>query len=153
MLIQTRTSIKFVHHKALLVFITGHTIICPSFFKFHISLLNFTFHILEFKFLIPHITFPISHIAFPISCITFPSLHFPCHISHFTFPISSYTLHLFILLISLIGLLAQYEQMIIINNTTLTQSGWKLDLMSLSPPCLYLQISMFCFSLSKSLFF
>lgn len=138
MLIQTRTSMKFVHHEALLVFISRHTIICPSFFKFHISLLNFTFHISYFAVQISYPTFPISHIGFPISCITFPSLHFPCYISHFTFPISSYTLHLFTLLISLIGLLAQYEQMIIINNTTLTQLGWKLELMSLSPPCLYL---------------
>ena len=87
---------------------------------------HFTFHILQFAFLIPHITFPISHIAFPISCIPFPSLHFPCHISHFTFPISSYTLHLFTLLISLIGLLAQYEQMMIINNTTLTNQAENL---------------------------
>ena len=86
MLIQTRTSIKFVHHKALLVFITGHTIICPSFFKFHVSLLNLTFHILYFAVCISYPTCHISHLTYCVS-------HFMYHISQLAFPMSRLTFH------------------------------------------------------------
>ena len=86
MLIQTRTSMKFVHHEALLVFISRHTIICPSFFKFHISLLNFTFHISYFAVQISYPTYHISHLTYCVS-------HFMYHISQLAFPMSHLTFH------------------------------------------------------------